>query len=234
MKWHIYHARDPWRYVCVCRPLMYYIMIERVDFSTPEYYANTAWNLNNLPKAYGSLLRHIDAHINGVNVPWLYFGMLFASFCWHAEDNYMYSVNYMHTGAKKHWYGIPASHCDSFEAVWRANVPERFKEKPDLFFHVCVIGFRSCSRRRRRGWYTSIFCIYIYILCVEICDTENRCVHCSSWPWYPHRSLHPITCKSFRWFKYDQRNSPFSIKNWSSSILHTRSILIYIYIYIYI
>jgi hypothetical protein len=31
-------------------------------------------------------------------------GSLFASFCWHVEDNYMYSLNYMHEGSDKTWY----------------------------------------------------------------------------------------------------------------------------------
>ena len=33
----------------------------------------------------------------------LYFGMLFSMFCWHVEDNYMYSVSYLHEGAPKTW-----------------------------------------------------------------------------------------------------------------------------------
>ena len=33
----------------------------------------------------------------------LYIGMLFAHFCWHYEDNALYSINAMHTGAPKTW-----------------------------------------------------------------------------------------------------------------------------------
>ncbi|KAG6972075.1 hypothetical protein JG687_00001658 [Phytophthora cactorum] len=110
-----------------------------IDFADPEYYRNTGWNLNNLPDAYGSLLRHLGAAINGINVPWLYCGMLFASFCWHAEDNYMSSINYQHMGAKKRWYGIPSSDAERFEAAMRTQVPERFRENPDLLLHLTTM-----------------------------------------------------------------------------------------------
>ncbi|TDH69385.1 hypothetical protein CCR75_002814 [Bremia lactucae] len=113
--------------------------IETIDFTNPEYYRHTGWNLNNLPDAYGSLLRHLGAAINGVNVPWLYCGMLFASFCWHVEDNYMSSINYQHLGANKRWYGIPSSDANKFEAVMRTQLPERFEENPDLLLHLTTM-----------------------------------------------------------------------------------------------
>jgi hypothetical protein len=90
---------------------------QHVDFSDPEYYRLCPWNLNNIPSAPGSLLRILEVPITGINVPWLYFGMLFASFCWHTEDNYFYSVNYNHYGAPKQWYGVPGYAADQFEKV---------------------------------------------------------------------------------------------------------------------
>ena len=51
------------------------------------------WNLNNLPKWPGSVLRHFHVPVPGVNVPWIYVGMLFSTFCWHNEDNYLSSIN---------------------------------------------------------------------------------------------------------------------------------------------
>jgi histone demethylase JARID1 len=87
------------------------------DMFTEAYYQRTGWNLNNLPTSDGSVLKYIDTDISGVNVPWLYIGMLFATFCWHNEDNYMYSISYNHMGAPKQWYGVPGSHAKQFEKV---------------------------------------------------------------------------------------------------------------------
>ena len=55
--------------------------------------------------------------IDGINKPWLYLGMLFSSFCWHREDIYLASINYMHAGEAKQWYGIPGAKSKAFQTV---------------------------------------------------------------------------------------------------------------------
>jgi len=65
------------------------------------------FNLNNLSRAKDSMFQIITKKqdsISGITSPWMYSGMLFASFCWHVEDLYMYSINYMHKGASKTWF----------------------------------------------------------------------------------------------------------------------------------
>lgn len=62
------------------------------------------WNMARLPCLDDSLLKYIHQTIPGINSPMIYVGMLFSSFCWHTEDNYLYSVNYIHSGAPKTWY----------------------------------------------------------------------------------------------------------------------------------
>jgi histone demethylase JARID1 len=91
--------------------------VDCADMFSDDYYARTAWNLNNLPHADASVLKYLKTPINGVNVPWLYVGMLFSSFCWHTEDNYLYSINYNHFGGIKQWYGVPSSEAKNFEKV---------------------------------------------------------------------------------------------------------------------
>lgn len=66
-----------------------------------DEYLRCPWNLNIFPELNGSLLSYLTESIKGVTVPWLYVGMLFATFCYHTEDSYMYSINYLHFGAPK-------------------------------------------------------------------------------------------------------------------------------------
>lgn len=101
-----------------------------------NFYVNTGWNLNNIPTARGSVLQYLQTPINGINVPWLYVGMLFASFCWHNEDNYFYSINYSHMGAVKQWYGVPGDSADQFEKVSKEFLLGLFRESPDLLHHM--------------------------------------------------------------------------------------------------
>ncbi len=56
-----------------------------------------------LSREPGSMLRHISDSIPGVTDPFLYIGMLFATFAWHVEDHNLYSINFHHQGASKTW-----------------------------------------------------------------------------------------------------------------------------------
>lgn len=46
-------------------------------FGSEDFYKESYWNLNNIPFAPDSALRHVKVGINGINVPWLYYGSLF-------------------------------------------------------------------------------------------------------------------------------------------------------------
>ena len=80
---------------------MFLLLTRRI--TDPLDYARAWFNLNNLPRAPGSILREVVEDVDGMNVPWLYMGMLFATFCWHNEDHHLNSCSYHHEGAPKTW-----------------------------------------------------------------------------------------------------------------------------------
>jgi hypothetical protein len=110
-------------------------------FGTADFYKETGWNLKNIPCSPDSILRHVRVGINGINVPWLYFGCLFSTFCWHNEDNYLYSINYHHKGAPKQWYGVPGTKKDAagVEKVFKNYLSMKMRDMPDLLHHITTM-----------------------------------------------------------------------------------------------
>ncbi|KAG8438493.1 hypothetical protein GDO86_004891 [Hymenochirus boettgeri] len=104
-----------------------------------EEYAHSGWNLNNMPVLEQSVLAHINVDISGMKVPWLYVGMCFSSFCWHIEDHWSYSINYLHWGEPKTWYGVPSHAAEQLEDVMRTLAPELFETQPDLLHQLVTI-----------------------------------------------------------------------------------------------
>ncbi|RKP37400.1 JmjC domain, hydroxylase-domain-containing protein, partial [Dimargaris cristalligena] len=102
-------------------------------------YSLDPWNLNVIPILPQSLFSFIKSDISGMMNPWLYVGMCFSTFCWHNEDHYTYSINYMHWGDTKTWYGIPGAAADQFERAIQRAVPELFEQQPDLLFQLVTM-----------------------------------------------------------------------------------------------
>ena len=55
------------------------------------------------------------------------------------EDHHLYSLNYMHWGAPKLWYGVPGKDACKLEETMRKHLPDLFEEQPDLL-HKLVSG----------------------------------------------------------------------------------------------
>uniref|UniRef100_A0A8C7PKW3 [histone H3]-trimethyl-L-lysine(4) demethylase n=1 Tax=Oncorhynchus mykiss TaxID=8022 RepID=A0A8C7PKW3_ONCMY len=109
------------------------------NLSQEEDYARSGWNLNVMPVLEQSLLCHINADISGMKVPWLYVGMVFSAFCWHIEDHWSYSINYLHWGEPKTWYGVPSVAAEQLEEVMKKLTPELFEFQPDLLHQLVTI-----------------------------------------------------------------------------------------------
>lgn len=69
----------------------------------------------------------------------MYVGMCFATFCWHNEDHWSYSINYLHWGEPKTWYGVPGAKAEMFEETMKSAAPELFQSQPDLLHQLVTI-----------------------------------------------------------------------------------------------
>lgn len=71
----------------------------------------------------------------------MYYGSLFTTFCWHNEDNNLYSINYNHMGAPKLWYGVPGTKecADGLEKVFKSYLSMKMRDVPDLLHHITTM-----------------------------------------------------------------------------------------------
>lgn len=113
-------------------------------------YQGHPWNINNITRGRESLLRYMkcDELVTGVMVPWLYVGSCLSAFCWHIEDHALYSINYLHMGAPKVWYGVPSEAALAFEVAMRDALPHLFEEDP-LLLHRLVTMLSPAELRAR-------------------------------------------------------------------------------------
>ncbi|KAH9260163.1 hypothetical protein BASA81_001938 [Batrachochytrium salamandrivorans] len=118
-----------------------------------DSYANSPWNLNNLPTSEGSLLQLVDGNISGVIVPWLYMGMTFSAFCFHVEDHNFASINYHHRGAPKSWWGCSAGAADQFESAAKEMASELIEGRPDLMQGIVTMFHPSEMVKRGVAMY---------------------------------------------------------------------------------
>jgi histone demethylase JARID1 len=102
-------------------------------------YIDSPWNLNNLSTLEKSVLSQMNVPISGMKIPWAYVGMCFSCFCWHVEDHWSYSINYLHFGDAKTWYGVSGNDADKFESCMKQSAKELFDKSPDLLHHLVTI-----------------------------------------------------------------------------------------------
>ncbi|XP_075489903.1 putative lysine-specific demethylase JMJ16 isoform X1 [Primulina tabacum] len=94
-------------------------------------YAESAWNLHNVPKLSSSLLPFGCDSTSAILVPQLFVGMCFTSQCWRNEDHHLYSLCYLHLGDPKVWHSIPGRYCCKYVEVAKKLCPE-LSEHPSI------------------------------------------------------------------------------------------------------
>ncbi|XP_034543570.1 lysine-specific demethylase 4C isoform X2 [Notolabrus celidotus] len=85
------------------------------------------WNIGHLNSVLDVIEEDCGVSIQGVNTPYLYFGMWKTTFSWHTEDMDLYSINYLHFGEPKSWYAIPPEHGKRLERLATGFFPNSFK-----------------------------------------------------------------------------------------------------------
>lgn len=93
------------------------------------------WNLQNLNTVLQRQLIKHNKCIPGVSTPFLYVGSYKSTFCWHTEDMELCSINYLHFGAPKTWYGIPMKYKAKFEEFVRSEYPDEFRKCDQALRH---------------------------------------------------------------------------------------------------
>uniref|UniRef100_A0A673A3Q4 Lysine-specific demethylase 4B n=1 Tax=Sphaeramia orbicularis TaxID=375764 RepID=A0A673A3Q4_9TELE len=106
---------------------------KNLTFVSPIYGADVSgslydeWNIGHLNSILDVIEEDCGVSIQGVNTPYLYFGMWKTTFSWHTEDMDLYSINYLHFGEPKSWYAIPPEHGKRLERLATGFFPNSFK-----------------------------------------------------------------------------------------------------------
>uniref|UniRef100_A0AAZ3NNK9 [histone H3]-trimethyl-L-lysine(9) demethylase n=1 Tax=Oncorhynchus tshawytscha TaxID=74940 RepID=A0AAZ3NNK9_ONCTS len=128
-----------------------------VTFNSPIYGADvngtlydpdvTDWNIGKLNTILDTVEHANGITIEGVNTPYLYFGMWKTTFAWHTEDMDLYSINYLHFGASKSWYCVPPEQGKKMERLAQGFFPGSHQNCKAFLRHKMTLISPSILRK---------------------------------------------------------------------------------------
>ncbi|XP_052319431.1 lysine-specific demethylase 4A-like isoform X2 [Oncorhynchus keta] len=128
-----------------------------VTFNSPIYGADvngtlydpdvTDWNIGKLNTILDTVEHANGITIEGVNTPYLYFGMWKTTFAWHTEDMDLYSINYLHFGASKSWYCVPPEQGEKMERLAQGFFPGSHQNCEAFLRHKMTLISPSILRK---------------------------------------------------------------------------------------
>jgi len=110
--------RKYWKTLSFCPPIYGCDVSDSITDPDQE-----SWNIRDLGTILNMVNEDYDKIVQGVNSPYLYFGMWKATFSWHVEDMDLHSINYLHYGAPKTWYVVPPKYGHLMEKAARELFP---------------------------------------------------------------------------------------------------------------
>lgn len=102
---------------------------------------NGAFSLRNVHRMQDSFFQITQTKadsISGIVVPWAYVASKYSTFCWHTEDLFLYSFNYMHEGGCKIWYTVPYEDVQKVRDFMLEKYKEDLKKRPTLLDEVVL------------------------------------------------------------------------------------------------
>lgn len=105
---------------------------------------DAAWNMARLDNLLQALPRVV-----GINEPYLYWGSWRAMFAWHVEDKDLFSINFLHFGEPKSWYGINPELADFFEGYCQSFFEMENLSCPEFLRHkFCMVDPVELSKHQ--------------------------------------------------------------------------------------
>lgn len=123
------------------------------------------WGMNQL-NSDQSIIHGTEYKFKGINTPYLNFGMEFTTFGLHHEDSNLGSINILHGGMPKLWYGIPSSNAPKLEKMVKFATP-RHIQCDLLIRHKNILIPPSVLEMNDIGFSkVSCWCDEIIIICI--------------------------------------------------------------------